>query len=335
MWPAGSPLMVSGTFGYPLSQCWFATDTQSGNEPTFVNGDEVYPASSIYYHSGTDLGGSEGLVDVLAATDGLVVSSGVAVLPGYEGTPVSPRYDVVYIYDARGWYYRYSHMKSIMATPTPTTASTVRINCGSTSPYTDGSGHVWSADIYYSGGLTSSRTNPIGNTTDDTLYQTYRYDFSGYNIPVPNGSYQVTLKFMEPYWTAAGKRVFSVSGEGTNIVSSFDIFGEVGQYNALERSPIIPTGWWPGMIPAAAIFICLIFHKPRTAPDQEKSGDNLDSAEFQGLHPEYWYLVYFERSVKRFQPDFLCEWNPGVNRHRFQHHRRKSRTEGQWRGCGV
>jgi len=34
----------------------------------------------IYYHSGLDIGGAEGMVDVLAATSGLVVGVGKAVL---------------------------------------------------------------------------------------------------------------------------------------------------------------------------------------------------------------------------------------------------------------
>ena len=50
--------------------------------------------------------------------NGLVVSAGVEVLPEHKGdTPVSPRYDVVYIQDARGWYYRYSHLKTIDVQP--------------------------------------------------------------------------------------------------------------------------------------------------------------------------------------------------------------------------
>ena len=44
---------------------------------------------------------------------GLVVSAADKTLPGYQDTPVAPRYDVVYIVDDRGWYYRYSHMQSI------------------------------------------------------------------------------------------------------------------------------------------------------------------------------------------------------------------------------
>ncbi len=115
LWPAGSPLMVPGTFVYPVKQRWFASDTQMANEPTFVDGGERPSRRKIYYHNGLDFGGAEGLVEVVAATDGLVVSSGTDALPGYEKTPVSARYDVVYVLDDHGWYCRYSHMQSIDA----------------------------------------------------------------------------------------------------------------------------------------------------------------------------------------------------------------------------
>jgi len=112
-WPAGSPWVEPGTFVYPVRQRWFASATQMANEPTFVDGFEQPSARRIYYHSGLDIGGAEGLVDVVAATAGLVVSAGKASLPGYEDTPVTPRYDVVYVLDDRGWYYRYSHLHTI------------------------------------------------------------------------------------------------------------------------------------------------------------------------------------------------------------------------------
>jgi murein DD-endopeptidase MepM/ murein hydrolase activator NlpD len=112
-WPAGSPWIEPGTFNYPVMQRWFASLTQMANEPCFVDGVESPSARKIYYHSGLDIGGAEGLVDVIAATAGLIVSAGTASLPGYEGTPVEPRYDVVYLLDDQGWYYRYSHLHTI------------------------------------------------------------------------------------------------------------------------------------------------------------------------------------------------------------------------------
>jgi murein DD-endopeptidase MepM/ murein hydrolase activator NlpD len=114
LWRAGSPWIQPGTFAYPAGQRWFASDTQMSNEPTFVDGGEDPKRKQIYYHWGLDLGGAEGMVPVLSATDGLAVTVGKQVLESErEGTPCTPRYDVIYIKDARGWYYRYSHLFAI------------------------------------------------------------------------------------------------------------------------------------------------------------------------------------------------------------------------------
>lgn len=110
LWPIGSPWIKPGTFVYPLKQRWFATMTQFSNEPTYVDGGDKPDRQKIYYHNDLDFGGCEGLTEVIAATDGLVVSAAEKTLPGYSLTPVRPRYDVVYVLDERGWYYRYSHL---------------------------------------------------------------------------------------------------------------------------------------------------------------------------------------------------------------------------------
>jgi len=113
LWPAGSLWMTPGEMGYPLKQRWFLTHTQMANEPTYVDRGERTSRQKIYYHSGLDLGGPEALAEVVAATDGVVVSLGKEVLPEHKsGTPVAPRYDVIYLRDSRGWYYRYSHLYS-------------------------------------------------------------------------------------------------------------------------------------------------------------------------------------------------------------------------------
>ncbi len=110
-WPVGSPLIKPGSFIYPVDQRWFATRTWYDNEPV-DGGTKIHPR--IYYHSGLDIGGAEKLTKVIAATDAVVVSSGTDILEGHhKDTPVAPRYDVVYLLDARGWYYRYSHLHKI------------------------------------------------------------------------------------------------------------------------------------------------------------------------------------------------------------------------------
>jgi len=114
LWPAGSPWIRPGTFTYPAAQRWFASDTQMANDPVYVDGGEIPANKSIYYHWGLDIGGAEALVEVQAATDGVVLSAGKEVTESAEDrSRISPRYDVIYLRDTRGWYYRYSHLNSI------------------------------------------------------------------------------------------------------------------------------------------------------------------------------------------------------------------------------
>ncbi len=84
---------------------------------------------------------------------------------------------------------------------------------------------------------TFNTTATIANTNDQFLYKSEKggKTFS-YDLPVDNGNYTVTLKFAEIFWQAAGKRVFSVSIEGTPVLTSFDIFAEAGgRYKALDK----------------------------------------------------------------------------------------------------
>ena len=57
-----------------------------------------------------DIGGSEGLSAVVAATDGVILTLGTQLAPGRQHPAPRPRYDVLYIEDGRGWVYRYSHL---------------------------------------------------------------------------------------------------------------------------------------------------------------------------------------------------------------------------------
>src|SRR5436305_13920315 len=88
-------------------------------EPSFVDGGEAPGNKKIYYHYGLDSGGAGGMVDVIAAAAGRVISAGKEILPGYDDSPVKPRYDVIYLLDDRGWYYRYSHLQTIDPAITP------------------------------------------------------------------------------------------------------------------------------------------------------------------------------------------------------------------------
>ena len=134
-------------------------------------------------------------------------------------------------------------------TPTPVVASTWRVNAGA-SQYTDSQGNVWSADENYMGGTAAVTNSAIAGALpgagDQTLYQSQRWGnpFT-YVFNVPAGSYQVTLKFAETYWTSAGARVFNVSINGNAVLTNFDIFQTAGGANrAIDEvfNNIAPSG---------------------------------------------------------------------------------------------
>jgi hypothetical protein len=114
----------------------------------------------------------------------------------------------------------------------------VRVACGSTSSVTDHNNNAWAADTGYSAGQTAVQNPPhtIANTMDQTLYNAERWggDDQGKGIPftydftVPNGGYNVTLKFAETYWTQAGQRVFAVSINGESKLTNYDILSVAG-----------------------------------------------------------------------------------------------------------
>ena len=114
VWPANSPYMPAGSFVYPVRQRWFATRTQMANEPTYVDADERIGPRPIYYHSGLDIGGAEGMVDVLAATSGPVVKVGKTVLDSEKDNAAlqTQANDTIWVLDERGWYHRYTHLYS-------------------------------------------------------------------------------------------------------------------------------------------------------------------------------------------------------------------------------
>ena len=114
LWPTGSPWIRPGSFCYPVKQRWFASDTQMGNEPPFVDGGEYPTRRVIPYHYALDIGAAEKMTDVVATTRGRVVVRGNHVLPEYKDHPaIRVRYDIVMVRDERGWFHRYQHLASI------------------------------------------------------------------------------------------------------------------------------------------------------------------------------------------------------------------------------
>ncbi|HLI69748.1 MAG TPA: malectin domain-containing carbohydrate-binding protein [Ktedonobacteraceae bacterium] len=123
-------------------------------------------------------------------------------------------------------------------TPTPTStpppAGSVQINCGGSAaaPFV--------ADTDFTGGSVGAsttstiNTSGVSNPAPQAVYQTNRIGTSfSYTIPnlTPGASYTVRLHFAETYWTAAGKRIFNVSINGSQVLTNFDIFATAGSAN--------------------------------------------------------------------------------------------------------
>ncbi|WP_440991677.1 malectin domain-containing carbohydrate-binding protein [Haloarchaeobius baliensis] len=142
---------------------------------------------------------------------------------------------------------------TVQDTDTGTGNVVFAVNSGG-SAYTATDGTEYVADTNFVSGSTYSNFSvEIGNTEDDILYQTERYgDPFGYDVPLPNGTYEVTLQFAEIYQgVAAGDtvdssgpddgtnendRVFNASIEGEQVITNLDLFATVGPANATQQT---------------------------------------------------------------------------------------------------
>ncbi|MEO0650084.1 MAG: choice-of-anchor D domain-containing protein, partial [Planctomycetota bacterium] len=99
-------------------------------------------------------------------------------------------------------------------------------------------GEPWAADYGSLGGTTASTSDPIAGTTDDALYQSYRESVAlRYVLPMPAGTYDVTLHFIEPEHQSAGQRVLTVwMGDGLPDVVGLDLFAVAGHDTAYTLS---------------------------------------------------------------------------------------------------
>ena len=112
---------------------------------------------------------------------------------------------------------------------------TIRIVNGQTTPYTDSSGNVWAPWTGDDNGSPFSQGGSFPSTPDMTLYKTpfyaadhtnqdIRFDFS-----VPNGSYQITAKFLSNLIGAG--HLESLEVQGQILQPNLDVFVAAGGNN--------------------------------------------------------------------------------------------------------
>ncbi|MCG7321162.1 malectin domain-containing carbohydrate-binding protein [Arsenicicoccus bolidensis] len=121
-------------------------------------------------------------------------------------------------------------------TPTPTTpvpgsgVATVR-QTAAWLDQTDAQGRRWTGrgdafDSYKAG--TAMVGRDVAGTGDDQLYRSTVYGMTSYRTKVANGTYRVKLYTAEDYFTAPGRRVYSVSAEGATVLKDVDVFARTG-----------------------------------------------------------------------------------------------------------
>jgi hypothetical protein len=77
-----------------------------------------------------------------------------------------------------------------------------------------------------------------GAGPDAAVYKDVRDRVFAYNIPVPDGFCDVTLRFVEGQINRARGRVFDVVIEGKKVAESVDIFARVGRFKALDLTSL-------------------------------------------------------------------------------------------------
>ena len=105
-------------------------------------------------------------------------------------------------------------------------------------------GKTWQSDRYFQGGAVfESAGHPIAAARDPRLFRSRREGAFTYDIPLPAGVYELRLYFAETLYgennVAGGgetSRIFNVYANGAQILSGFDVIGEVGASTADVRA---------------------------------------------------------------------------------------------------
>lgn len=113
----------------------------------------------------------------------------------------------------------------------------------SDSAVVDSANQLWQPDQFSLGGRIRVHSEPVKGAADPSLYRADRYGHFSYAIPVPPGTYTLTLYFAEQWFGIehfgggpVGRRVFDVFCNGAALLRNFDISKEAdGSLRAIYR----------------------------------------------------------------------------------------------------
>jgi len=129
----------------------------------------------------------------------------------------------------------------------PDRADHIWINAGSVMGKTTAKGR-YGSDTFFVGGSFAELNNKsflvaaqaertIAGASDQDLVGSYRHGTFTYDVPIPDGDYEVTLTFMEPDNLVPGARVFDVAANGKTALKALDVVAAAGgPLRALEKS---------------------------------------------------------------------------------------------------
>jgi Malectin domain/IPT/TIG domain len=105
----------------------------------------------------------------------------------------------------------------------------------------------WDADTYFVGGVTfNDSTAEVDGTRNDLIYQSQRVGTFDYDIPVPEGNYELILHFAELDLNATeGDNVFHIEVEKSQVFPMVDIVSLIGSPRkplTLETAIVVVDG---------------------------------------------------------------------------------------------
>jgi beta-galactosidase len=111
------------------------------------------------------------------------------------------------------------------------------VNVGGKAEVVDADGVIWVGDRPYTPGRYGyiggeatqlSKELPVRGTPQTPLYFTHRAGIEGYRFDVPDGDYELELRFVEPTATGPKQRVFDVRVNGRTVVANLDLLVTAG-----------------------------------------------------------------------------------------------------------
>ena len=128
------------------------------------------------------------------------------------------------------------------------------VNAGGNVSYLDAHGLIWQADQPYTPdswgyvdppnapsddhwkAVRGVLRAPILGTDDDPLYQAFRRGMDAYRFDVPDGDYELELRFTEYFPNPTSARVFRVTCNGQTLIDRFDLIEAAGLRRAVSRT---------------------------------------------------------------------------------------------------